>query len=209
LAQHVAIVTVLPQHRQSTLRLRPPRSLTRDLGLTSAFLVLPSPSWIPPSTPPFLVRLTDVDPSPTFTDPRRRRPSGGPQDGAPPPSGSPRRGGSNAPTLASWDAPVRPRASASAVVTTFSGTRKASSIFRAPRMLRQRGIHLAARAPPVIHPSNSLSGEKTPPDPDPSVLQRGPCIFCFPNPRSPAMSAASAQSAASQLRPDPPVSPCG
>jgi hypothetical protein len=34
-------------------------------------------------------------------------------------------------------------------VTTSSGTRKASSIFRAPRTLRQRGIHLVTWAPPV------------------------------------------------------------
>jgi hypothetical protein len=154
-------------------------------------LTSPVRSWYSPLPPgslllphPFLVRLTDVDRSPTFTDPRRRRPSGGPQDGALPPSGSPRRGCSNAPTLASWDAPVRPRASASAAVTTFSGTRKASSIFRAARTLRQRGIHLAARAPPVIHEGSSLSGEKFIQIQIWMFLQLGPFTFPFPNPGS-------------------------
>jgi hypothetical protein len=87
--------------------------------------------------------------------------------------------------------------------------RPASNTFGACPQAPPRQLHVNL-PDPTCHPVGRVSpGEKTLADPDLVFLQRGPCIFCYSNPRSSATPADPAQSAPRQHLPGPPVSLCG
>jgi hypothetical protein len=118
---------------------------------------------------------------------RRRRSSGEVPATAPPSYGSRRRGGSNAPSFASWDALKRPRARHAAAVTILSGTCAASQGVEQLVRSAAKLCHVDRPAWHWPHPSATRAktplGENSRRSRSLLFLHPAPCSFALLNPR--------------------------